>query len=411
MITRCRVCDNSDLVTVLDLGEQVLTGIFPRRPDEPVPTMPLALVKCVEDCGGCGLVQLRDTGDLGLMYGEHYGYRSGLNRSTVEHLRRKVDTVLQMVDVGPGDLVLDIGSNDSTLLRQYPRTGATFVGIDPTGRKFHSWYPSDVTLIPEFFRRELITDRFGGRRAKVVTSIAMFYDLPRPMDFMRDVYDVLSDDGVWMLEQSYLPDMLDTTSYDTVCHEHLEYYALRQIEWMAERVGFVIRKVELNGMNGGSFCLTLARRDGRHPADEAGVAALRRREEAMGLSTAAPYEAFTRRVAEHREALNGFLAGSAAAGRLTLGWGASTKGNVILQYCGITPAQLPAIAEVNDDKLGRFTPGTGIPIVSEAEVRSRRPDQLLVLPWHFRDFFIEREHAFRAAGGKLVFPLPRLSLV
>ncbi|MCD9140499.1 class I SAM-dependent methyltransferase [Streptomyces albireticuli] len=409
IITACRVCANHELLPVLDLGEQALTGVFPARRDEPVPSVPLELVRCSP--AGCGLVQLRHTPDPDLMYGEGYGYRSGIRPFMINHLHGKVAALRELVELGPRDLVLDIGSNDSTLLRGYPADGPRLVGMDPTGGKFRELYPPHVELVVDYFSREAFVERFGSARAKVVTSIAMFYDLPDPLRFMRDVHDVLADDGVWMLEQSYMPAMLEADAYDVVCHEHLEYYALRQIEWMAERAGLTVLKAELTDVYGGSLCATLARKGSPYPVDEAGLARIRAREAAAGLDTMAPFDAFARRVRDQRDALVAFLARSREAGMLTLGYGASTKGNVILQYCGLTERDLPCIGEVSEEKAGRFTPGTGIPIVSEEEARSQKPDQLLVLPWIYREGFLERERDFRDRGGKLVFPLPRLSVV
>ncbi|MGK5629815.1 class I SAM-dependent methyltransferase [Streptomyces sp. URMC 123] len=410
IITACRICANRELLPVLDLGEQALTGVFPKSRDEAVPSVPLELVKCSP--AGCGLVQLRHTPDPNLMYGDGYGYRSGIRPFMVEHLRGKVAAIRELVELGPEDLVVDIGSNDSTLLRGYPEEGGPRrVGIDPTSGKFRHLYPRDVELVVDYFSREAFEDRFGSRRAKVVTSIAMFYDLPDPMRFMRDVHDILAEDGIWVMEQSYMPAMLEADAYDIVCHEHLEYYALQQIEWMAERVGLTVIKAELTEVYGGSLCVTLAKSATRYPKDEAGLARVRARETEAKLDTMGPYEAFARRVRDQRDALVAFLDRSREAGLRTLGYGASTKGNVILQYCGLTERDLPCIGEVSEEKAGRFTPGSGIPIVSEEEAKAQQPDQLLVLPWIYRDGFLERERAYREAGGKLVFPLPRLSVV
>ena len=407
-ISACRICGNRELLPVLDLGEQALTGVFPGSREEPVPTAPLELVKCSPQ--RCGLVQLHDTPDPGLMYGEGYGYRSGIRPFMVGHLGRKVAAVRELVDPGPGDLVLDIGSNDGTLLRAYPE-GPQRVGIDPSGAKFRDLYPPEIELLVDYFSREVFTRRFGTRRAKVVTSIAMFYDLPDPMAFVRDVHDVLDDDGIWVLEQSYLPSMLEADAYDVICHEHLEYYALRQIEWMAEQAGLTVLRAEVTDVYGGSLCVTLAKSTSTLPRDEAGLARIRARETEAKLDTMTPFEEFARRIEHQRDALRDFLDTSRAQGRLTLGYGASTKGNVILQYCGISEQDLPCIGEVSPEKAGRFTPGTGIPIVSEEDAKAMRPDQLLVLPWIYRDGFVEREQRFLAEGGRLVFPLPGLDVV
>lgn len=408
-IEECRICGNRTLLSILDLGPQALTSVFPESPETPVPKVPLELVKCSPS--GCGLVQLAHTADFGSMYGDHYGYRSGIRPFMINHLGGKVATLLETVKLDPGNLVLDIGSNDGTLLAAYPKKDLELVGVDPSGAKFADLYPEGSTLLPDFFTERAFTDRFGDRKAKVVTSISMFYDLPRPLDFMRDVYNVLDDDGVWMMEQSYMPAMLDATGYDIVCHEHLEFYALRQIEWMAERVGFTVIAAEINSVYGGSLCAILAKRPERHRVDNDAIDRIRASEERLGLDTMAPYEAFAKRVPEFRDELLRFLEESRRAGKTTLGYGASTKGNVILQYCGLTQDDLPCIGEVSTEKAGRITPGSHIPIVSEAEAKSRNPDQLLVLPWIYRDGFVEREHEFLAGGGRLVFPHPRLEVV
>jgi hypothetical protein len=406
-IERCRLCGKSDLTPILDLGIQALTGIFPRTRDAAITEGPLVLVKCR---GECGLVQLAHDYVLPEMYGEHYGYRSGLNRSMVRHLSEKVKWLTTLRPLSEGDVVLDIGSNDGTTLSQYPST-MTRVGIDPTSAKFRSFYPDDVLVVPEFFDRGVFERVVpGGKKARIVTSIAMLYDLPAPLDFVRDVAAILADDGIWHFEQSYLPSMLATTSYDTVCHEHVEYYALRQIQWMLRRAGLRIIDVQLNDVNGGSFAVTVRKDDGRGE-DAPFARELLAKEEALQLDTLAPYEAFAQRTAKHRDDLRELLLKLKAEGRLVIGLGASTKGNVVLQYCNIGTDLLPFIAEVNPDKFGSFTPGTKIPIIDEAEARKKKPDVFFVLPWHFRSTFLEREKDFLAGGGRLLFPLPNTELV
>lgn len=411
-IARCRVCGNPDLAAVLELGTQSLTGTFPASRGQQLLAGPLTLLKCREDLGPgrCGLVQLKHSYDTGEMYGMNYGYRSGLNQGMVRHLGGLVAQVLKRVTPRAGDLVVDIGSNDSTLLRAYPDRVATFLGVDPTGRKFKKYYPADVELIEDFFSAELVSRRFPGRKARVVTSIAMFYDLESPLVFMADIRDTLADDGVWVFEQSYLPSMLRANAYDTVCHEHLEYYGLRQVCWMAERVGLKVLDVELNGANGGSFRVTAAKASSALAPNAPAIEALLKAEAEGGLAGEAPLREFAKRVERLRDELRAFVGRARAEGKTVFGLGASTKGNVILQYCGFTEADIPCIAEVNEEKFGTFTPGTLIPIVSEAEARARRPDYFLVLPWHFKDGIVERERGFVAGGGKLVFPLPELEV-
>jgi hypothetical protein len=404
-IENCRICGNAHLECVLDLGEQMLTGVFPREKNATITTGPLRLVKCSGD-NVCGLLQMEHSYDSGEMYGESYGYRSGLNASMVAHLNSKVQRVLGLVAVNEGDLIIDIGSNDSTTLQSYPAS-AVLVGIDPTGIKFHSYYPAHIQLIPDFFSAALVKARFPEQKAKIITSFAMFYDLEDPTSFMQQVHDVLADDGVWVFEQSYMPSMLETNSYDTVCHEHLEFYALRQIKWLADRVGFNILDVEFNDVNGGSFSVTVAKSDGEIVTLPA-VQAILDQEREQGLDTLTPYLAFAARTADSKRQLLNFITQAQAEGKVVAALGASTKGNVLLQYCGVTESEIAYVGEVNVEKYGCFTPGTWIPIVSESDILKNEPDYLIVLPWHFRKFFISKckwKHA------KLVFPLPMLEII
>jgi len=403
-ISKCRICGNTHLERVLDLGEQMLTGVFPRERGAEVTVGPLRLVKCVGGEEACGLLQMEHSYDLGEMYGENYGYRSGLNASMVKHLQAKVARIKSMVTLNPGDLVVDIGSNDSTTLQAYPKD-LDLVGVDPTGVKFHQYYPPHIKLIPDFFGAGLIKARYPGRKAKVVTSFSMFYDLEAPMDFMRQVHEVLADDGIWVFEQSYMPTMLATNSYDTVCHEHLEFYALKQIQWMAERVGFRILDVEFNDVNGGSFSITVAKKLGGEVMVPS-VQKILDDERAQGLDTLVPYQQFVERVEQTRKTLLEFIAQAKAQGKTVAALGASTKGNVLLQYCGLTDKDIQFVGEVNPDKFGAYTPGSWISIISEDELLQKGIDYLLVLPWHFRAFF---EGSTKLSRATLVFPLPTLT--
>ena len=407
-IKKCLICGNESLVPILDLGMQALTGVFPKKKDRPIGKGPLELVKCKEDYSRkyCGLVQLRHVYNAGDLYGETYGYRSGLNRSMVEHLHHKVKMILRKVTLKPGDMVIDIGSNDSTLLQAYPSHGATLVGVDPLGERMRKYYPPHIHLIADFFGRKALEKRFGPRKAKIITSIAMFYDLESPLTFMRQVYELLADDGVWVFEQSYMPTMLSMNSYDTVCHEHLEYYRLKQIKWMADRTGFKILDVEFNHINGGSFSVMVAKQDSSYREDQGLVKRILKSEERMGLHTLKPYQAFRKRVFQHKKKFQAQIQKLNKSGKKVLGYGASTKGNVILQYCELCEKDIPFIAEVNPDKFGAYTPGTLIPIISEQDARAMKPDYFVVLPWHFKDNIIAREKGFLREGGKLLFPLP-----
>lgn len=405
-IESCRICGGSTFHTVLDLGTQALTGVFPASTEEHVPAGPLELVKCCEETGGCGLVQLKHSYEPDQMYGENYGYRSGLNASMVKHLQRRVSEAKQIATPQAGDIILDIGANDSTTLRSYGDCGLRLIGMDPTGSKFSKYYPEWVDLIPDFFSAKNFKEKFGEEKAKIVTSISMFYDLEDPTDFMKQVSSILAEDGIWVFEQSYLPLMIERDAYDTVCHEHVSYYALAQIQWMAERAGLKILDVELNDINGGSFCVTAAKQESAYECNQDTVDHLLAEEKRVGYDKLEVYSEFESRVIRHKSELQTTIQKMRAQGRKVIGYGASTKGNVLLQYCDFDATDLAVVAEVNEEKFGKYTPQTHIPIVSEEDAKALSPDVMVVLPWHFKDNIVQREQAFLNSGGKLLFPLP-----
>jgi hypothetical protein len=401
----CRIC-SGDLTLVLDLGVQPLSGVFP-KPGEEVETGPLELMRCE----ACGLVQLAHDCPLSV-WGESYGYRSGLNQAMVRHLKDIADHARQIADLQPGDLVLDIGSNDGTLLGHFDNS-LQRVGFDPLAEKFREFTPPDVRTYDGFFSAEAMQRAEGGVKAKVVTTIACFYDLAEPLRMVNDILEVLADDGIWISEQSYLPSMVKARSFDTICHEHLEYYMLRDFAKICEFVGLEIIGVTFDDTNGGSFRVTMCR-PGAGPLFKNTIHfALSwerhwRHTDALGD--------FADWVPGFRDRLQGFF--HVMPGEV-YGYGASTKGNVLLNYCHITRKNLPVIADVNPDKWGRVTPGSRIPIVPEEEAKALftfddgpiSEKAFFVLPWHFRDAIVERELEFLKTGGVLWFPLPEHEFV
>jgi hypothetical protein len=403
---QCRLCKGSRLTLVFDLGVQALAGRFP-APEEPdVPSAPLQLLKC----DSCHLVQLGHQVELEELYGGTYGYRSGINATMTDHLARIVRQVERMVLLRPDDTVLDIASNDGTLLKSYSDKRIFRVGIDPTIAQYESFYPDNIIRAPEFFSEACFRRISPTPHARVITSIAMFYDLPDIGAFVGDVASVLAPDGLWVLEQSDLGMMLEARSFDTICHEHLEYYGLHQIEMAVESHNLRVFDIENNSINGGSARVFVCHRDGPFPTHTEHIEQARQDAEVLRLTDLATYEAFRRSAEETRRELRVFLTAEKAKGKTIHLYGASTKGNVLLQYCGIDRSLIDVAAERNPVKYGRRTPGTNIPIVSEDESRARRPDYYLVLPWHFREEFMRREANYLASGGKLIFPLPRLEV-
>ncbi len=406
-IDRCRISGSRHLVSVLDLGEQCLTGIFPKTPASPVTKGPLEVVWCPDS----GLMQLKHSYSLPEMYGENYGYRSGLNASMVAHLEGKVRGLERRKAPVAGDVVLDIGSNDGTLLKSYATPGLVRVGMDPTSKKFREYYPADAIVVEDFYSADAFLAATGSRKARVITSIAMFYDLEDPNAFVSDIARSLAPDGVWHFEQSYMPAMLRTNAYDAVCHEHLEFYSLGVIDRLLAAHGLRVLDVQMNSINGGSLAVTACHRDSSAVGEGGIVRWLLEQEINWGLDTPKPYRQFEERVFKHRADLRRLIETLVSDGKSVLGYGASTKGNVLLQFCGFDATHIPAIAEVNPDKFGAYTPGTLIPIISEAEAKALKPDYFLVLPWHFKSSIVQRERDFLAQGGKLIFPMPEIEIV
>ena len=406
-IEKCRVASSDHLIPVLNLGQQVLTGVFPKTAQEVVTRGPLELVWCPAS----GLIQLNHTYNPEEMYGANYGYRSGLNQSMVEHLTSKVLYLQRLVALQHGDIVLDIGSNDGTTLKAYTAPGINRIGIDPTGSKFQQYYTSDIKLVPDFFSAKAYRSIFS-KSAKIITSIAMLYDLDSPVDFARQISEVLATDGIWHFEQSYMPSMLRMNSYDTICHEHLEYYSLGVIQKILEQADLQIVDVVTNAVNGGSFAVTATHRSCKTIKPNRPVIDwLLQQEDRMSLATPAPYREFEDRVFRHRDDLTRLIRALNDDGKKVLGYGASTKGNVTLQFCGLNAKDIPAIADVNPDKFGCVTPGSHIPIVSESDAKAMNPDYFLVLPWHFKDGILRREKEYLSRGGKFIFPFPEVEIV
>jgi hypothetical protein len=407
-ISRCRICNNTNLLPIINLGNQFLTGHFAQEPHDPsIASGPLSLVKCFGPSDtACGLLQLEHSYDLGTLYGDNYGYRSGLNKSMVEHLRSKVAKILSTYKPNPAAFVLDIGSNDGTTLSAYPKD-FQLIGMDPTAKKFLQYYPPHIKVISDFFSSKSFLGETNSK-ADIITSFSMFYDLESPIDFAQQIADSLNlEGGVWIFEQSYMPTMLKQVAYDTICHEHLEYYSLRQIDWILESVGLQAIDIELNDINGGSFSVVAAHKNSKYPVSEA-VINLRKYEQSLHLDQLNIYMDFVKATEDSQKNLLSVISKiNREYGKINA-LGASTKGNVILQYCGLTADQIEAVGEVNSDKFNCFTPGSWIPIRPESEVLQHENPYLLILPWHFRDFFVSNAHI---KNKKLLFPLPKIDIV
>lgn len=409
----CRVCGSGALTPVIDLGEQHLQGSFvkPGKENPPLRKIPCTLVRCdpVKDENACGLLQMEHTVPPEVLYSA-YWYRSGTNNTMRNHLRGIAEEAMAIVGKARAR-VLDIGCNDGTLLRCYPDDCEKF-GVDPSD--VAQEIGDDIKVVQDIFPSKELKSRLGDRRCDIITSIAMFYDLEDPVAFVAGIKEALDEQGIWIFEMSYMPTMLRMNSYDTICHEHLEYYSLAVIERILAAAGMKVFNVSQNDINGGSLrCYATRAESFRYKRDEyqARIAAMRQEEFDLELDTDKPYKNFQNHINVHREELIALLKKLKKDGKRIHIYGASTKGNTILQWCGIDHRTIEVAAERNPDKYGARTLGTDIPIVSEEESRAMNPNYYLVLPWHFKEEFVEREKETLERGIGLIFPLPTIEIV
>lgn len=409
----CRVCGSSSLTKVIDLGVQYLQGSFvkPGKEIPPKRKIPMTLMRCdpTADENACGLLQMEHSVPPAILYAA-YWYRSGTNQTMRDHLKGIADTACAMIRK-ENAAVLDIGCNDGTLLRYYPASFLKF-GVDPSD--VASENEGGVSVIRDIYPSEKLNAVLAGRRLDIITSIAMFYDLEDPVDFARKVKQHLTAEGIWIFEISYMPSMLEMNSYDTICHEHLEYYSLAVIEFILSKADLKLVNISLNDINGGSIRCFATHADNFKYDDVVymrNISELRSKEFDLELDTDKPYRWFQDRIEEQKTELILLLKKLKKEGKTIHIYGASTKGNTILQWCGIDSAIIDFAAERNPDKYGATTLGTEIPIVSEIESRAMKPDYYLVLPWHFKKEFLEREKTTLEQGVGLIFPLPQLEVI
>ena len=398
----CRSCKNRNISRVFSLGKQSLTGIFPSKRTDKITRGNLSLVICNK----CKLLQLENNFNPDEMYGNNYGYMSSLNKSMMSHLKIKALNFKKKYKLKNGDSILDIGSNDGTFL-SYFNNKYKLYGCDPTIKKFSKYYRKDINQIPDFFSKKIL----GGKKFNLITSISMFYDLPDPLNFAKEIFLSLKENGVWHIELSYMPMMLKNLSYDTICHEHLEYYSLKSLKFLLDKANLKIIDLSFNQINGGSIALDIAKKKSRYKEISHLINWILESEKKNQYNEIKKQKEFFNQCNNHKSLLKKLLLSLKKQNKKVLGYGASTKGNVILQYCNIDSKILPFIGEVNKFKYNKFTPGSKIKIISEKQLKKMKPDYLLVLPWHFKDHIIKRENEFLKKGGKLIFPLPDIEII
>ena len=407
---RCRLC-KADLRVVKNFGKIFSCGKFPNSLNQEVE---FSVLK-ISICTNCSMIQLQDNYEQSLLYTDSYGYQSSLNKSMVSHLTllaNEIAKYLNLLEKREQYSHLDIGSNDATLINllqkrlpENPEFPLIQLGIDPTASPYLNNYEKSHVIVG-YFTHELAISL--QQKFKVVTSVAMLYDLPDPIDFFRGIKAILDTDGIWISEQSYFFSMIDENAFDTVCQEHLEYYTLKDIANLCNNVGLELFDVIFNDCNGGSFRFYVQHIGGTNIISDRYLKALHsesiRDKESELLN-------MLKRVEIIKEETLQFLLDCRSRGLEVHGYGASTKGNMLLQYFGINKDLLPFIAEININKFGKFTPGSNIPIISEQESKSLNPYAYLVLPWHFKTSILEREYSYmQSHKTKFCFPLPSFTV-
>ena len=404
-IHRCRLCYSNKLKPLIDFGSICLSSAFPYKNLKYKKIIPMIF----GICKNCRSVQLLHNYDLKTLYNNDYGYRSGINQSMIDHLTSITNDIKKIIKFKIGDYVLDIASNDATLLKSYKFSKINYVGIDPTINKYKKFYPKNFKTKSTLFSKNKYLNLSNKQKAKVITSIAMFYDVQNPNEFVSDIKDILSKNGIWVMEMYYLPILLKYNAYDSICHEHITYFSLNQINYLCEKNNLKIFKVSLNSMNCGSIRYFICHRDARFKLDYNSINKCKKLEKILDQDSC--FYNFKKRIKFLSKKLNLLIKNLNKRKKTINDYGPSTKGNISLQYLKLSVKDISFAADRNPLKWNRKMPGSNIPIISEASSRAKNPDYYLVLPWHFKKGFIKREKKFLAKGGKLIFPLPKIEIL
>ena len=407
-IQACRNCQNNNLKHILNIGNQYLVDFL--EEDGENFTAPLELVLCDPETNGCGLLQLHHTVSPDLLY-RRFWYKSGVNQTIRDDLEEIVRKAEEKVNLENDDIVLDIGANDGTLLRFYKNKSIKPIGFEPATNLLEEASIDTFKIFNEYFNAKSFKSEFGTKKARVITSISMFYDLDKPHDFVGDIKDILDDDGIWILQMNYLVTMLENNAFDNIVHEHLEYYSLQSLEYLLNKHDLEVFDVEQNNINGGSIRVYIKFKNSNKFSISKNVDSVREYEKKIGLNNTKTYLDFAKRILNLREQTCGFIEDEIRDGKKIYVYGASTRGNTLLQYYGLNSEFILAAAERNPEKWGKKTVGSKIPIISEKQARSEKPDYFLILPWYFKEEFVKRESEFLQNGGKFLIPLPEFEVI
>lgn len=405
IIKNCRCCNSKNLKSFINFGKMYLSTEFLENYANSK-KIPMELMYCKD----CYLFQLKHNYSVKKLYNTNYGYKSGINKSMKNHLKGIVKDIENKNLLKKNDIILDIASNDGTLLNFYNEKKYNLIGIDPTIKKFKKFYKKKILTSSKLFDRNSFFNLTKNKKAKVITSIAVFYDIKKPEKFVKDISEILTEDGIWVLEQSYFAFLYKNNAYDSICHEHLTYFTYKQLMMLLDKFYLKVFDVKFNNMNGGSIRFFICKKNLNLSANRYYFKKLLKIEKNFYLNFKTLLIQFKKRYLDSKKKLKKFIQKLRKQNYKIHLYGASTKGNIILQTSKINDKLIKYAAERNLDKVGKFTPGSNIEIIDEKNSRKMKPDYYLVMPWHFRSEIIKRENSFLKKGGKLIFPLPTINI-
>ena len=404
-IKNCRNCKNTELFDLFSLGKISFTGRFPNTIRQNVPKAYLNVLMCKK----CKLVQLDRNFDLNYLYGKSYGYRTGINKTMTDHIKKIVRKCSALVKLKSKQYVLDIGSNDATLLNFYPND-IIKVGVDPLVNKYKKFYKKINYKISNFFKIKDIEKIKIKKKFKIISALSVFYDLRDPNKFIKEIKKILDDKGVFVLEHVDLYYIIKNNIFDTICHEHLVFYSSKIIIEMMKNNGLKVFNHEYNEINGGSSRYYICHSKTNFKVSK-NIKKVLLRENLQGIELKKTYKLFFTKILNEKIKLIKLIKKIKNEEQDIHGYGASTKGNVLLQFYNINNKVVNYIADRNPLKWNSFTPGTRIKIISESQSRKIKPHFYLVLPWHFKNEILIREKNIRKKGTKFIFPLPKVRVV
>ncbi len=407
-IISCRNCNKKKLLKLFSLGKLSYTGKFTKFKKTNIAKEEISLVMC----SLCKLVQLDRNFNPKYLYGKDYGYRSGINKTMTDHLNKIAKLLSNKVNLKKNDAILDIASNDGTLLNSYKKKNILKVGVDPIIAKFKKFYKPKDYQINSFFSYKSIIKRKIKNKFKIITALAVFYDLKNPNNFLKDVKKLIDQKkGIFLLEFADLLSIVKYKLFDTICHEHLEYYSAKVVLEMAKKNGLKVFDIDTNDINGGSIRFFICNNEASYKVNNKNINNYLKEEKKYNLERKSTFLSFFKEVKNLKKIVNKTINQIKLNKKTIHGYGASTKGNVLLQYFDINNNQIPYIADRNPEKDGLYTPGTKINIITEKKSRNLNPNYYLVLPWHFKKEILKREKKAIKKGTKFIFPLPKFEIL